>query len=53
MKVEIIRTLSDGTIVLKKLSDSGQFPEQIPIEGRQYTVYFEEVIPDPVPEFNQ
>lgn len=48
MKVEIIRTLSDGTIVVKNL-DGDKMPE----EGKQYTVWFETIEPDPVPEFNQ
>jgi len=52
MLVKVIATLQDGTIVIKKLSDSGEFPESIPIEGEQYTIYFEKVEPDKIPEFN-
>lgn len=53
MKVEIIRTLSDGTIVLKAVPDKDHPEFQMPVEGKQYTIWFEEVKPDPVPEFNQ
>lgn len=53
MKVGIIRTLSDGTIVLKAVPDKDNPEIQMPVEGKQYTIWFEEVEPDPVPEFNQ
>lgn len=52
MLIQILDINPDGTIVIKKISDSGEFPEQPPIEGKQYTVYFEGV-ENKVPEFNQ
>lgn len=53
VKVDIIRTLSDGEIILKVIPDKDQAEIQMPEEGKQYTVWFEKVDPDPVPEFNQ
>lgn len=52
MLIQILSINPDGTIVIKKISYSGQFPEQ-PLEpGKQYTVYFE-TVENKVPEFNQ
>lgn len=53
MLIEIKAIFPDGTIVIKKIKDTGEFPETPPEEGKEYTVYFEEVTADPVPEFNQ
>lgn len=52
MLIQILSINPDGTIVIKKISDSGEFPEQPPEVGKQYTVYFETVEKE-VPEFNQ
>lgn len=52
MVVKVIAVLTDGTIVIKQIENSGEFPEKLPEEGKQYTVYFEKVEPDPIPEFN-
>jgi hypothetical protein len=48
MKVKVLVILTDGTIIIKNLSDC----EELPVEGYEYTVYFEKIEPDPVPEFN-
>lgn len=52
MLIQILSINPDGTIVIKKISDSGQFPEQDPQPGKQYTVYFE-TVENEVPEFNE
>lgn len=52
MLIQILAIWPDGTIVIKKISDSGQFPEQPPEVDKQYTAYFESV-ENEVPEFNQ
>lgn len=52
MLIVVIAINPDGTIVIKKISDSGEFPEQDPEVLKQYTVYFEGVEKDKVPEFN-
>lgn len=48
MLIEVKAILPDGTIIVKNL-DGDKMPE----EGKQYTIWFEKVEPDPVPEFNQ
>lgn len=48
MLIEVIAILETGTIVIKNL-DGDKMPE----EGKQYTIWFEKVEQDPVPEFNQ
>lgn len=52
MLIEIKAILPDGTIVIKKISGTGEFPETPPEEGKQYTVYFESTETE-VPEFNE
>lgn len=52
MLIQILAIWPDGTIVIKKISDSGEFPEQDPEAGKQYTVYFETVEKEE-PEFNE
>jgi hypothetical protein len=52
MKVEIKAIIFDKTIVTKFIEFTGEFPEEMPVEGQQYIVYFEKVEDDPVPEFN-
>lgn len=43
MLIQILSINPDGTIVIKKISDSGEFPEQPPEVDKQYTIYFEGV----------
>lgn len=52
MLIQILAIWTDGTIVIKKIYDSGEHPEQHPIEGKQYTIYFEGVEKEE-PEFNR
>lgn len=53
MLIEIKAIFPDGTIIIKKIRDTGELPEKKPVEGKKYTVYFEPAEPDPVPEFNR
>lgn len=53
MLIEIKAIFPDGTIVIKKIKDTGEFPEKPLVEGGLYTGYFEPAEADPVPEFNQ
>lgn len=47
MTVLVVAIFDSGTIVLKNLDG-----EKMPEEGKTYTIWFEEIEPDPIPEFN-
>lgn len=46
-----IKEISGNIATIEIIKQTGEFPEKIPEPG-EYTVYFETVTPDPVPEFN-
>lgn len=48
MLIEVKAILSDGTIIIKKLDN-----QPLPEERKKYTIWFETIEPDPIPEFNQ
>jgi hypothetical protein len=52
MKVQVITILTGDFIVIKLISDSGEYPEDMPIEKEMYNVYFEKIEPDTEEEFN-
>lgn len=53
MLIEIKQILPAGEMIIKLIKPTGQFTEKQPEEGKKYTVYFEKVEADKIPEFNQ